>query len=932
MDKGAHYYKCDLQVHTPRDLQWDGADCISDTDRKTYGKEFVAACRRKGVRAVAITDHHDLAFFQYLRLAASLELDSNGVLVPHEQQLVVFPGVELTLGIPCQALLILDADFPLEDLPTVLTALAITPTTPDKSKTAEVIKLENIKDFRLLYSRLNEFSNIRGRFIVLPHVQDKGTQTLLRSGFDAHYKNMPCVGGYTDGLASKMGDGNRKIVSGQDANYGNKKIAVIQTSDSKAISFKDLGAVPTWIKWTVPTAEALRQACLSERSRISLTEPVYPKARILSVAITDSVFLGGISLDLNPQYNSFIGGRGTGKSSLLEYIRWGLCDQPVTIDEGQVGDIPNYAVKRDLLIAGTLRARDAVVTVDCELNAVKHSIRRDAKTGKIEICVADGEWQIATEQEVRDKFPIQAYSQKQLSSVGVLPLEIERLVTAEIAPKIEAISTSLRLLSDSIRQLWTQSQRKITLVAEITREQSQLNSEKAQVESLRTQLTGLSPEDQGILTQAITYTRQQQALDQILQIFSDLKSKINLQKTDVNQLLGQFPISDGLPNKDSLDAMITALKTEIGTITQLHTEALARLANGSATNQTIQESSANLIRIHGEYNKKYEDAKTRSTSHQSSLTELTRLEQSVGILEKSLQEKCALLKSLGDPSIELATKWKEWIERHRNRSEFIKVQCERLQTLSGGAFRAQARACGSPVPIKTALTKCFANKNIRKTEEKIDTIADSVVGSDDPLKMWFELAAEFEQLFQLRESKTLADTPILEKALLSRQNRVSLQEGLCLDAILDLKLTPLEDSPKFEFRVGPDKYISFAEASSGQQATSLLKVLLNQDGPPLLIDQPEEDLDNEVIQEIATIIWDTKSKRQLIFVSHNANIVVNGDAELVVCFDYINPAETTKGHIKCQGAIDINMVKDAIKRVMEGGEKAFELRRQKYGF
>jgi hypothetical protein len=110
---------------------------------------------------------------------------------------------------------------------------------------------------------------------------------------------MPCVGGYTDGVA-KLGMGNQRILSGQDANYGNKKVAVIQTSDSRSLSFAALGSAPAWIKWSTPIAEALRQACLSDKSRIALAEPVFPKARILSIQVSDSAFLG----PLDPQVPS----------------------------------------------------------------------------------------------------------------------------------------------------------------------------------------------------------------------------------------------------------------------------------------------------------------------------------------------------------------------------------------------------------------------------------------------------------------------------------------------------------------------------------------------------------------------------------------------------------------------------------------------------
>ena len=67
---------------------------------------------------------------------------------------------------------------------------------------------------------------------------------------------------------------------------------------------------------------------------------------------------------------------------------------------------------------------------------------------------------------------------------------------------------------------------------------------------------------------------------------------------------------------------------------------------------------------------------------------------------------------------------------------------------------------------------------------------------------------------------------------------------------IDLSLTELTDVPYFEYRQTEMDYIKFSDASAGQQATALIGVLLKEEGPPLIIDQPEEDLDNEVMQEI----------------------------------------------------------------------------------
>ncbi|KKM66914.1 hypothetical protein LCGC14_1476380, partial [marine sediment metagenome] len=128
MNKGTKFYNCDFQVHTPRDINWSGNKATLDTDRNQYAERFVLACREKNVNAVAITDHHDLTFFSYIKNAAQNEVDATGTPISDGKKLVVFPGIELTLSNPpCQALLILDANFPEDQFTRVLHKLSLEP-------------------------------------------------------------------------------------------------------------------------------------------------------------------------------------------------------------------------------------------------------------------------------------------------------------------------------------------------------------------------------------------------------------------------------------------------------------------------------------------------------------------------------------------------------------------------------------------------------------------------------------------------------------------------------------------------------------------------------------------------------------------------------------------------------------------------------------
>src|SRR5262245_47238813 len=126
-DKGAHFFRCDLQVHTPRDLNWVGAACSSDIERSAYAAGLVQASRARGLQGIAITDHHDMALVEHVRRAAQEETDQEGQPLAIDDRLIVFPGMELTLGVPCQALVIFDADLPSDLFSLAMTALALTP-------------------------------------------------------------------------------------------------------------------------------------------------------------------------------------------------------------------------------------------------------------------------------------------------------------------------------------------------------------------------------------------------------------------------------------------------------------------------------------------------------------------------------------------------------------------------------------------------------------------------------------------------------------------------------------------------------------------------------------------------------------------------------------------------------------------------------------
>ena len=126
--------------------------------------------------------------------------------------------MELTLAVPCQALLLFDAEFPDDLFPLVLTALAISAAKDTDAKTVETKRLDHITTLEVLRTELDKHKFLRNRYIILPNVSEGGADTLLRSGNAPKYAGMPCVGGYLDGSVDQHGDGNRPFATARPAN------------------------------------------------------------------------------------------------------------------------------------------------------------------------------------------------------------------------------------------------------------------------------------------------------------------------------------------------------------------------------------------------------------------------------------------------------------------------------------------------------------------------------------------------------------------------------------------------------------------------------------------------------------------------------------------------------------------------------------------
>lgn len=935
MDDGAHFFRTDFQVHSPRDLNWKGTGAVTDEERSNYADEFVAACRTKKLQAVAITDHHDLAFFRYIRDAAARETDATGKPLPPGQRLVVFPGVELTLAVPCQALMILDAAFPPELLPHVLLALNVkpAPTSDGDDKHAQTVPLEDFRSLTTLYETLQKVDILKGRFIVFPHVGEGGNHTILRSGFAPAYKKMPCVGGFVDGSILQHGAGNKSILAGQNKEWGNKPLAVFQTSDNRARDFAQLGTHVTWVKWASPTAEALRQACLSRHSRVAVVEPRMPETRITRLEVTNSKFLGPIALEFNPQYSALIGGRGTGKSTVLEYLRWALCDQPA--GAAAEDELADFQRRRSSLVANTLIPHGAAIDVSFLLDSVPHVVRRKA-TGELSLKIADRPFETCSEDNVRELLPIRAYSQKQLSAVGARLDELRRFVYAPIQASITAREERIATLRADLRAEFTRLERYRTLQSEVTAHHLESESLLQRVKKLRDSLQGLSADDQAIIARQAEYEAEQRVVQGLDRDISTVRRALDTSISEIAELPSKFDLRAGTPNRELLRALHTGAEQALAGVRESLRDLRKRVGD-----EAVDPIVRALFAQKKEWSEKrethrqqYEEAKKRSTVHQETLRQIQTLEARQDALTVITDDKAQQIKALGDPETQFSTLRTQWNQLHRERADALGGQCAQLTELSKGRLNATLNRAADIEPLAERLVQFLRGTKIRA--DKIGQLADQVKNASDPLDAWSAILTDLLSLARLKvddeATAVLPSTPRLESAGITAKERLAVARQLDPAAWIELAVFDLKDMPVFQYQIRADDFIPFQDASPGQQATVLLSILLSQDGPPLLIDQPEDDLNMKIINEIVETLWGAKTHRQVIFVSHNANLVVNGDAELVICCDYRTSGTESGGKIKLTGAIDMPDIRTEITDVMEGGAEAFQLRQTKYGF
>ena len=326
----AYWRKCDFQMHSPRDPNWTGPRPVGiaeediqnvEAERLQWASEFIGQCVARQLKAVALTDHHDMIMVPYVQKAIEERRNCD----PHFD-LWFFPGMEITARGGKQCIIIFDTDVSEEWRKQAQGKLGILfADIQEKQAVASPVRQLDVSypEIALL---LNELEDLRGKYIVLPNVSQGGSHTVLTHGEHKDFLSIPYVGGYLDEgqTINTLSQRNQARLSGKDPTWSRRSIYPLPTSDSRSADFSKLGSNNTWVKIAEPTAEAIRQAFLARQSRIRIEEPKLPSFVVTRAKVKNSTILDTTALRFSPEFNAVIGGRGSGKSTFLEYVAFAL--------------------------------------------------------------------------------------------------------------------------------------------------------------------------------------------------------------------------------------------------------------------------------------------------------------------------------------------------------------------------------------------------------------------------------------------------------------------------------------------------------------------------------------------------------------------------------------------------------------------------------
>ena len=901
---GAKWWRVDFHTHTPH--SWDAYRTVkSKTGVPTITEqEWLLAHMAVGLDAVVVTDHNGGGWIdglksEYQSLAATKP--------PGFRPLAIFPGVEVTTAQNIHLLVVFETTNGSSDIARILQLARYSDEQGDHSSAGESGVVPFVEDMQ---------AQGVDSIVIPAHVN--GAKGLLGSEvpFDTRKKalNHPLIYAL-ECTHSKQPDWNLA-----DYAVGKKSFATVFGSDSHEQG--EIGRRTTWVRMAEPTLEGLRIALLDGDPSV---QPFVPgekpgpnaACRICRITISDTRQIGRTQreqIDFNPSLNAIIGGRGTGKSSIIELIR-------KTTKRGEASWRTDQDIRRtydDLLRAMTDDpTQKPVIELDYELHgqifrlrwskADGYALSEQQPDGSFSPAVGAGEaWET--------RFPMRIFSQKQLYAF--------RKQTAALLDEVDAAP---QLGVPEWKRIW---ERKAGDFVQLRGKIAALDSELQQRANLQAQLEDKQREIRVLEDSGHKAVRQQLALRR--------RQRGELEKWDASSAplaatveeaaamlaLSPLALTPGIPaleEESRLAAASEKFRSELvkeatvlraaGQRIELARAAWLAERAASGWQQRNDESEA-------AYRQLIETLAGKTNVPPEQYGQLVQQEQ---VLKKQI-EKLDAQATEKDSLNQRADALLKEIEIHRkllstNRTDFLKKLFDEKSNLKA-TLKPRGDINGGIDDLRNIL-----GREQGVSDSEFENIATYLSAASDTADLDARVGKVKTALLHVNRTGELpSDASGLSwnRPFLSHLKTRSTE-----DASKVLLWFPPDDLD-LRYRQGSSgKFKPLKDASAGQVTAAVLAFILAQGDEPLILDQPEDDLDNQLIYDlIVRELRANKQRRQVIVVTHNPNIVVNGNADLVIPL-HVENGQTS---IPVRGALQNAEVREWVCDIMEGGREALERR------
>ncbi|MCB0330722.1 MAG: PHP domain-containing protein [Bdellovibrionales bacterium] len=706
------------------------------------------------------------------------------------------------------------------------------------------------------------------------------------------------------GPVSAAPDSLRPILENKNSQHKRPRpIAVINASDVNGPEDLKKQGASCYIKMSQVSVEGFRQAFLDPSSRIRLLSDPQPEPHVEFLAMTwEGGFLDGTSVHFNENLNVLVGGRGTGKSTMIESMRYVLGLEPLGEDARNAHD----GVVRHVLRSGTkisMLVRSHKPSERC------YTIERSVPNPPV---VKDDNGEVLT-LKPRDVIPgVEVFGQHEISELTKsrekLTILLERFIDHD--PNLTGRKTKIRLELEKSRRR----------IVDLERERAGHTERLAALPALeetqkRFKDAGLEDklkEKSQVIREERVFTGVTERLDPLKALNAEL-----LEALPIDTALISEKALDGLPNADILGEMRTVLDELSGELGKI----------GSSFGKALANTQKKLDGIKNQWDKRrqaiestYEKLLRELQKSNVDGEEFIRLRKQIEELRPLKDRTEGLKRDLESNHAQRRKLLSEWEDIKASEYRELERAAKKVKKELDGRVRVEVIMAGNREPLETLLRERIGG-NLASVLERLRQ-AEQL-----SLQDFAQRCREGKEALTKHYGFTSAQADKVSQA--SSELFMEIEE-LDLPATTKIELNTAGEGDAPQWR-------TLEQLSTGQKATAVLLLLLLESEAPLVVDQPEDDLDNRFITEgVVPIMRQEKRRRQFVFSTHNANIPVLGDAELILGLAASGEAGGDEGKARVakehMGSIDSAPVRELVEEILEGGKEAFEMRRTKYGF